>query len=242
MKTVVIRRAQARQDDGADRIPLSQGVAPQKGRQVKTLPFHENVLNSVGAFPAHVPGIRGKNGRILPAGQRASSRFQAAVEKIVEMPELPHSLERIFHINAVLLHKGGNGAGAGRAILQPTQQTGKNAAFNQDMQCRLPRSSAVNPLHILLPQYLLPFLPARIAVVIAYVLHETLECLPPLRLSSRKNTLPPVSSMQHGSFAPPHRFPSLCPRHPVPPRIQILRSMRHPVFLPGHSNLAFQKW
>ena len=34
MKTVVIRRAQARQDDGAGRIPLSQGVAPQKRRQV----------------------------------------------------------------------------------------------------------------------------------------------------------------------------------------------------------------
>ena len=198
MKTVVVRRAQARQDDGACRIPLGQGVAPQQGRQVKTLPLHENVLNSVGAFPAHVPGIRGKNGRILPAGQRASSRFQAAVEKIVEMPELPHSLERIFHINAVLLHKGGNGAGAGRAILQPTQQTGKNAAFNQDMQCRLPRSSAVNPLHILLPRYLLPFLPARISVVIAYALHGTprMSSVPPFVQPKEYPCLPfPACSM-----------------------------------------------
>ena len=62
----------------------------------------------------------------------------------------------------------------------------------------LPRSSAVNPLHILLPRYLLPFLPARIAVVIAYALHETLECLPPLRLSSRKNI--PASRFQHAAW------------------------------------------
>ena len=157
------------------------------------------------------------------------------------MPELPHSLERIFHINAVLLHKGGNGAGAGRAILQPTQQTGKNAAFNQDMQCRLPRSSAVNPLHILLPRYLFPFLPARIAVVIAYALHGTprMSSVPPFVQPKEYPCLPFPAWVL---LAPPHRFPSLCPRHPVAPKIPILRSMRHPVFLPGHSDLAFQKW
>ena len=123
---------------------------------------------------------------------------EVPVEKIVEMPELPHSLERIFHINAVLLHKGGNGAGAGRAILQPTQQTGKNAAFNQDMQCRLPRSSAVNPLHILLPRYLLPFLPARISVVIAYALHGTprMSSVPPFVQPKEYPCLPfPACSM-----------------------------------------------
>lgn len=85
----------------------------------------------------------------------------------------------------------------GRFFNQPSKRE-KNAAFNQDMQCRLPRSSAVNPLHILLPRYLLPFLPARIAVVIAYALHETLECLPPLRLSSRKNI--PASRFQHAAW------------------------------------------
>ncbi len=80
MKTVVIRGAQARQNDGAFRIPSGQRFTPQKGGR-SVPPLHENALDSVSAFPAHVPGIRGKIGRILPTGQRASSQFSGGGRK-----------------------------------------------------------------------------------------------------------------------------------------------------------------
>ena len=97
---------------------------------------------------------------------------EVPVEKIVEMFKLSQPFEGLLHVNAVLLHKGGNAFGAGRPVLPPPHQGGKHAALDQSMQGKPPGSGAVNPLEVLLPQHLFLLHSARITVIIAYALHE----------------------------------------------------------------------
>ena len=119
MEAVIIRRAQAGKNNGAFRIPLRQGGIPKQRGKIETLAFHKNAADAVCPLPAHVAGVRRENSRLLPSGQRTRPGFQATVEKIVEMFKLSQPFEGLLHVDAVLLHKGGNAFGAGRPVLPP---------------------------------------------------------------------------------------------------------------------------
>ena len=104
-----------------------------------------------------MPGIRRGCDGVLPGADGASTRFEAAVEEVVEGGKTTLRDDIILHPDAVFLHKGRDGTSTPARVFHRPEEPGEKSTLEQKMQGNVTGPSAVYPLHGPLTQNLLGF-------------------------------------------------------------------------------------